>query len=253
MSSGCTDDSRPQTANDSSFAIEYTLSLSDYHACYVFQYDTILIKQPSFRLRFYAAGALKGVLMSVLVGLVIWGGTVPLSSTNSRLEFAFGCVGAFINLAFWLIGLIPGSFFHKSNRRWNEKRFWRTLQRQCQMGIKPAHQNCRVVLTTEGFTETLESRTASAAVELTESKRTKVDWLTVSSIELTDKYAFFTVENADVSFTKQGFLILPRLAFVNEASFREFVNMARSYRDAAHRTATASLALPIPCDSRITS
>lgn len=253
MASDSTDDSPVLAESDDSLAVEYTLTLADSHALYMFQFDTILRKQMRFRLQFYAVGVLKGVFLSALVGLLGWGVTVPLSSTNGRLEFALGCVGAFINLAVWLIGLIPGSFHHKSVRRWNEKRFWRALKQLRQMGIKPAEQSCRVVLTPEGFTETLESHEASDSIEITQSKVTKVAWLAVSRIEVTEKYAFFTVENANVSFSSQGTLVLPRLAFDNEASFREFVDRALSYRDTPFQTATVSPKSPIPCDSRITS
>lgn len=247
----CPDDSVLEAESDDSLTVEYTLALADSHALSMYLFDTILRKQLRFRLIFYTVNTFKGALLSVVVGLILWAATTPFSSTNGRVEFALGCGAAVLNFAVWMIGLIPGSFIHKDVRRWNEKRFWSTLQQQCQMGIRNAEQNCRVVLSPEGFTETLESHSASHAVEITECKATKVDWLAVSKIEVTDKYAFFTVENAGASFTQQGYLVLPRLAFDNETSFREFVSRALSFRDTAFRTASTSPSFSPPCDTRI--
>lgn len=248
----CTDDSVLQAPSDGPFAIEYSLTLSDHHALSMFLFDTILRKQLRFRLRSYAVMAFKAALLPVLCGLIVWVHTISRPA-NALLMLALVFVAGLLFYIVWLIELIPGSFLDTSTRRRIERHYWRTLQRQWQLGIRNAEQNCRVVLTPEGFTETLDSHEKSNVVEIVESKVTNVDWLAVSSIEVTDNYAFFTVENACVSFTNQGFLVLPRLAFDNETRFLEFVNAARSFRDAALRKATASRAFPTPRDSRITS
>ncbi|MHB1426091.1 MAG: hypothetical protein ACYC3I_23250 [Gemmataceae bacterium] len=252
MASNYTDDSLPQAESAGSLAVEYTLTVSDCHALDMFLFDTIVSKQLRFRVKFYARNALVGAFVSILGGLLMWGMAIVVTSTNGPDQYAVGCIVAFLSFAGVLIGFLPGSFIYKINRRLNEKRFWRHRRLMLQTGLLKAQQNCRVVLTPEGFTEALNSCEASDAVEITESKITKVSWLAVSSIDVTDEHAFFQIENTSLSFTKPGYLVLPRLAFDNEASFRAFVNTALSNREAAFQTATASLALRDARDARIT-
>lgn len=253
MDSTFIEDSPPTVEEDDSCAVEYTLTLSDFHALDMFLFDTVLSKQLRFRLKFYGINTLLGAFLPALCGLIVWGAAVILTSTNGPVEIGVGCLAFLSILSPVLVGLLPGGYYDKKVRRVNEKRFWRHRERLLRVGLLKSKQTCRVLLTPEGFTETLVAHEKSDAVEITESKTTKVLWVAVSNIAVMEDYAFFTVENAGVSFTTQGFLVLPRLAFVNETSFREFVSRAQHYREAVFQTATAALPLRPPRDSRITS
>ncbi len=111
--------------------------------------------------------------------------------------------------------------------------------------IHPARRY-RVELTPQGFTETTDHRETGIAVEINEHKETRVWWVAVGRIDVTDEHAFFTI-------TDKGYLLLPRSAFATDASFRDFVDVARNYREAARLALAPPVELPRPQETRITS
>ncbi len=252
MASNSTQDCLSRAESDGSSAVEYSLYLSDYHALDMFLYDTILRKQVGFRLRFYVANALVGAVISVLGGVLVRGAAIFLAGTSVPRASDIGGLAALLFFTVMLIGFLPGGFWHEAARRTYEERFWRHRHRLLRRGLQKSRQNCRVVMTAEGFTECLQSREASGEVEIMEGKLSKVSWLAVSSIDVTARHAFFRVEKANLYFTTPGYLILPRLAFDSEASFHGFVDRARVYRDAAYQEAATSFSSRTPRDTRIT-
>ena len=232
MSSGITNDPTSRAPVKDSLVAEYTLSLSDHHALDMFVYDTVLCRAFAFRLRFYAKHLLVGGVWSAFTALIVWGlvkaldAAGPLLGRDPRVPLWLGCGSALFVFAIVLISLIPGCFQHRYTRNANSAHFWVARRAQVQVGVLRCPQQYRVVLTPEGFTETTMYRETGVVVEIAEHKETRVRWAAVTSIDATPEHAFFKVKD-------KGWLNLPQSAFADEASFHAFVDMARSYREAA--------------------
>jgi hypothetical protein len=247
MASGITNNPILSAPVDCPISVEYTLELADHLALDMFLFDTVIRKSTRFRIEFYGIRLLSGAVWASMAALKL-GGFVKAwdPSADPFTPRLAGFAGGLIVFAYVLIGLLPRSFLHKGVRSANEERFRQARRVQLQAGILRYPQRHRVVLTPEGFTETVEFHETGIAVEITEHRKTRVWWAAVVSVDATAEYAFFNVKD-------KGYLVLPRTAFVDEASFRVFVDMARSYREAARAIPTPRLELPAPQDTRITT
>ncbi|HEY7311176.1 MAG TPA: YcxB family protein [Gemmataceae bacterium] len=226
-------------------SVEYTLEVADRLALDMFLYNTVIRKRWRFRIKYHVTYLLVGVILGTILGVLVWSGVTIWNRSGDPVPALFaGCasgLGVFLAV---LIGLLPGSSLHKIDRAAQEKRFRQVRHRQLRAGLLRYPQRCRVALTPEWFTETVEFRETGIAVEINEHKETRVWWTAVTGIDIAAEHAFFTVKD-------KGWLILPRAAFADEASFRAFVDTARSYRDAAHR-APAPVPPPLAApDTRI--
>lgn len=228
-------------------SVEYSLSLADYHALDMFRYD-VMRKSMRFQLKFYTVWLIEGGAGAAIIGLMMWGVLKVLSSAlqpiDAHVPLRAGGGAALLAFSIVLIGMVPGSFLHRMVRNGNEKRFRQARRTQLRVGLLRYPQRYRVVLTPEGFTETVTYCETGIAIEINEQKETRVWWAAVTDIDIAAEHAFFTVKD-------KGWLILPRAAFADEASFRVFVDTARSYRGAPYRApapAPQSLAAP---DTRI--
>ena len=211
-------------------SVEYTLEVADRLALDMFLFDTVIRKRLRFRIKYYGTYLLVGVVLGTIIGVLVWGLVKVWNRSVDPLPPLFaGCTSALGVFLTVLIGLFPGSSLHKVDRSAQEKRFRQVRRVQLRAGLLRYPQRCRVVLTPEWFTETVEFRETGIVVEINEHKETRVWWAAVTDIDIAAEHAFFTVKD-------KGWLILPRAAFVDEASFRVFVDTARSYRDAAYRT-----------------
>jgi hypothetical protein len=257
MSSGITNNPIAPAAPESQLAVEYTLSLSDHHALQMFEFDQVTRKSTRFQLRFYTINLLQGAALALFLGGMLWGlffaiGTVasnyrkaePEMDSWALLRYCFGFSAAAI-FAIWGIGMIPGSFLHIGNRRLNAKLFWKALRLQLQAGILHYPSRYRVVVTSQGFTETVSYRETAVAVEITEHKETRVGWVAVTRIDIAGEHAFFYVKD-------KGWLILPRAAFASEVSFLAFVDTAGKYREAAQLAPAPSTQLRAAPETRLT-
>jgi hypothetical protein len=256
VASGITNHPKNLASLEGALAVEYTLRLSDHHALQMFQFDHIIRKSTPFRLRFYTINLLQGAAVALFVGGIPWGllsaiGTLArhyrgaaTGDSWALFRFCFGFAAASI-FAIWGIGMIPGSFIHIRNRQRNSRLFWRALRLQLQAGILHYPSRYRVVLTSQGFTETVSYRETDVAMEITEHKETRVGWVAVTRIDIAGEHAFFCVKD-------KGWLILPRAAFESEVSFLAFVDTARKYREAAHLAPAPLTQLPVTPEARIT-
>jgi hypothetical protein len=228
-------------------SIEYTLELSDHLALDMFLFDTVIRKRLRFRLEFYGVnGLLWGTIGAATSGVLWWGLVKVLDpSVDPFTPRIAGYAGALIVFAATLITLLPSSFLHQRVRSANEKRFGQARRAQIRAGILRCPQRYRVVLMPEWFAETVEFHETGIAVEIAEHKETRVWWVAVTGIDMAQEHAFFSVKD-------KGYLILPRAAFADEASFRLFVDMARSYREAARVVPAPRPELSPPPDMRIT-
>jgi hypothetical protein len=255
MTSSFTDQPTFRSGAEDACAITYRLALADHHALDLFLFYHYPPIRKRVRRVFYGFMLLYGSLFAAFWGLVA-GGVVWLLASISPEPFLLSAdqVGVRLTLVvfgIWLCGLIPGSLLHRLFRRKIDERFWRYRRTQLRQGVFNYHPRHRLVLTPEGLSETSESHDASASVMITESKVTTVRWTSVTSIDVTDQHAFFTIAEASQSFSQPGFLILPRAAFAREDDFQAFLDMARRHRDAAlKKLATPRPALP-PHETRI--
>jgi hypothetical protein len=223
-------------------SVEYTLEVADRLALDMFLFDTVIRKSWRFRIKYHASYLMIGAALGAIVGVLVWGSMIiwnpSLEPFRPRLA---GCLGALGMFTVVLIGLLPGSSLHQLDRSAQEKRFRRMRHAQLRAGVLRYPQRYHVALTPEWFTDIVEFRETGIAVH----QETRVWWVAVTSIDVAGEHAFFTVKN------KGGYLILPRRAFADEASFLAFVDTARSYREAA-RLAPAPVAEQLaPRDTRI--
>ncbi len=82
MTTGIMNHSTGQPPSGNPLVIEYTLTLSDYHALDMFLYDNVLRKRARFRFEFYGTWLLQAAALGAVMGLMVWGilkaeGTVP--------------------------------------------------------------------------------------------------------------------------------------------------------------------------------
>jgi hypothetical protein len=246
MASGITNNLILPAPVDCPLSVEYTLELSDHLALDMFRFDTLIRKSTRFRIEFYGTHLVFGAAMAALAGVLLWGFVKALDrSVDPLIPRLAGYAGVLMVFAAVLIELLPNSISHKWVRAGNEKRFRQARRAQLQAGIIRHPQRYRVVLTPEWFTETSEFHETGIAVEITEHKETRVWWVAVTSIDVAKEHAFFHVKD-------KGYLILPRAAFADEACFRLFVDMARSYREAARTMPAPRPELSAPSDTRIT-
>jgi hypothetical protein len=222
-------------------SVEYTLELSDYSALDMFIFDTVIRKNPIFLIKSSGMLLLIGSISALVSGVLWWGSTSD--PFTARLA---GYAGFLIVFVAVLSLMLPSSPLHKMVRSANEKRFKRARRAQLQFRIIRCPQRYRVILAPEWFTETTDFRETGIAVEITEHKETRAWWVAVTSIDVVGEHAFFTVKD-------KGYLILPQVAFADQASFLAFVEMARDYRDAALAKTSPPLDQALASDPRIRS
>jgi hypothetical protein len=227
------------TANAST--IEFNLHLEDHLALYMFAYDTARAARRAAR---YWGGSFLQAASSMAV-IVLYLTASVLNDERWRL---IARIGVLMFLALYLLYYLePGRLFAGFTRSFYQRKMTRLLRDGQQGGLYSSKRRDRVVMTEHYFIETNDLQdTSTSAVEISEHKETRVEWSAVSSIDVTAEHAFFTV-------TDRGYLVLPRKAFADEASFLAFVDMALAYREAALLTPAPEVNLPPAPNTGITS
>lgn len=246
MASGITSNPSLSVPGGCPLAVEYTLELSDHLALDMFLYDKVLRKRVRFRIEFYGSILLCSVTGALLAGFLSWSSILVLDqSADPFTARVAGYAGSVILFVAILSLMLPNSPLHKSVRTKNEKRFRRAKRLLLQHGMLRCPQRYRVVLTPEWFTETTDFYEKGIAVEITEHKEIRVWRVAVTSIDVAGENAFSAVKD-------KGWLNLPRKVFTSAADFHAFVELARSYREAALRATTPSRE-HLPAQERIIS
>ncbi len=91
----------------------------------------------------------------------------------------------------------------------------------------------RLILTVDSCIHLVELREIAQGSTLTERIETVTSWTAFERIETTDQHAFF--------FEQRWTTILPRRAFLDDAAFRQFVDLARLLHQAAIHSHTSPL------------
>jgi len=201
--------------------IEFNLLLEDHLALFMFAYDTARAARRTARS--WPRGFLPAAFSMAVIVL-----TLTLSVLeNERWRLIFSC-GLLLFLALYLLlYLEPGRLFSGFTRSFYRGRMARLIRDNQQVGLYNPKRQDRVVMTVHDFIETNDLQdTSTAGVAITEHRETRVEWSAVSRIDNLGAQAIFTV-------TEKGYLVLPRRAFVDEASFLAFVERASSYCETA--------------------
>lgn len=216
---------RPRGAADDS-TIEYNLLLEDHLALFVFAHDRARAARGS-------GGLVHGLCSMAVIAL-----TLALSVLENERWRHLLSIGLLLFLALYLLHYLhPGRLFDGVNRSFYEGRMRRLIQEDQRVGLYNPRRHDRVVMMADCFIETNDLYDDSTpGVALTEHRETRVNWSAVSRIDMLGEHAIFTV-------VERGYLILPRRAFADEASFLAFVERAKRYQEAAQKSPAA---LPLP-------
>ncbi|HWG44298.1 MAG TPA: hypothetical protein VN688_16085 [Gemmataceae bacterium] len=239
-----TNEPKRPTAKSGSLTVEYLLHPEDHLALFMFIYDKARAERRSGA-RFWIKRILSLTSILAAYAYALGLGMSMREPWQSLIcLMVLGFVVFCLLDTFWPSGLFSGFF-----RSIHQKQMMQMIRNGMHMGLlfNPERQD-RVVMTEQYFIESNDLREdiPYPGVEITEHKETWVWWSAVSSIDVTEGYAFFTV-------TESGYLILPQTAFADEATFHAFVDTARDYREAALLTPAPRLSLPPSPNTGITS
>lgn len=222
---------RPRGAADES-TIEYNLLLEDHLALFLFGYDLARAARRS-------GGLFHGLCSVAVIAL-----TLTLSVLENERWRHILSIGLLVFLALYLLHYLrPGRLFDGVSRSFYEGRMRRLIRENQRVGLYNPRRHDRVVMRADCFIESNDLYDDfTSGVAITEHRETRVEWSAVSRIDMLGEHAIFTV-------VERGYLILPRRAFADEASFLAFVGRAKRYQEAAQKSPAAL----IPSDMLINS